>query len=237
MLCDFAAVSDNVLIPLEAAMAASTRTLRPSEYNFAPKILGVDVAWQGGDRSCLFPRQGFAAFLPIVKRGLPEKTFAATVASAIQHWQPQAVFVDTTGGYGGEVVSRLQDKGHQVEGVVFSWAASDERFMNLRAEMWFRMAAWIKDGGVIPADTVLLSELCAPTYSNDNAGNRLKLESKDEIRARIGASPDLADALALTFAFPVASREASEHHTLSDWDPFSRREETVPLEHEWNPLG
>ena len=133
-------------------------------------------------------------------------------------------FVDTTGGYGGEVVSRLRDAGHLVEPVVFSWKAADERFSNLRSEMWWKLAAWIKEGAAIPPDTSLLSELCAPTYSNDNAANRLKLESKDEIRSRLGVSPDLADALALTFAFPVVKLHGGQlregGHALTDFDPY-----------------
>jgi len=222
MLCDFGAVSDNVLIPLDAAVEASRRTLRPEQYEFAPKVLGVDVAWSGGDRSVIMPRQGLRAFRPVIERGLPEKTFAARVAAAIVRWQPDAVFVDTTGGYGGEVVSRLRDMGHHVTDVIFSWKASDERFANLRAEMWFKTANWIKSGAAIPAIPELLSELCAPTYSNDNASNRLKLESKDEIRARIGASVDIADALCLTFAFPVATPNAggSVGKAVTEFDPY-----------------
>jgi hypothetical protein len=222
MLCDFAAVSDNVLIPLDAAVAASRRVLQPAHYEYAPRILGVDVAWSGGDRSVIMPRQGLRAFRPVIERGLPEKSFAGQVAAAIIRWQPDAVFVDTTGGYGGEVVSRLRDAGHHVMDVVFSWKASDARFMNLRAEMWFRMADWIKNGAAIPSIPELLSELCAPEYSNDNASNRLKLESKDDIRARIGASVDIADSLALTFAFPVGSGggRGSPGRVLTDFDPY-----------------
>jgi len=225
MLCDFAAVSDNVLIPLDAAVAASRRTLHPSHYEFAPKILGVDVAWQGGDRSVIMPRQGLCAFRPVIERGIPEKSFASRVAAAMVRWQPHATFIDTTGGYGGEVVSRLRDAGHLVTDVVFSWKASDERFMNLRAQMWFKMAEWVKGGAAIPPIPELLSELCAPTYSNDNAANRLKLESKDEIRARIGASVDIADALCLTFAFPVAmpGGRGNVGQVLHDFDPYDDR--------------
>jgi hypothetical protein len=211
MLCDFAAVSDNVLIKLDDAVAASRRTLPPSQYEFAPKILGVDVAHQGGDRNVIMPRQGLMTWRPVVERGLPEKMFAARIATAMLRWQPDAVFVDCTGGYGSEVVSRLRDAGHTVTEVVFSWKASEERFMNLRSEMWFRMSMWLRSGAVIPAMPTLLSELCAPTYSNDNAASRLKVESKDELRARIGASPDIADSLAVTFAFPVASADVRAH--------------------------
>jgi hypothetical protein len=210
MLCDFAATSDNVLIPLDEAIAATKRHLEPALYRYAPKILGVDVAWSGGDRSVIMPRQGLVAFRPVIEKGLPEKTFANRVAQAILKWQPEAVFVDTTGGYGGEVCSRLRDAGHSVQNVVFSWKASEERFMNLRAEMWFKMAEWVRTGCLPAHPPELLSELCAPIYDNDNAANKLKLESKDDIRARIGASVDIADALALTFAFPVHTRTMAE---------------------------
>lgn len=219
MLCDFAAVSDNVLIPLDAAIEASKRKLRVNQFDFAPKILGVDVAWDGGDRSVIIPRQGLASFRPRIERGLPEKAFSARVAAAITTWKPHAVFVDTTGGYGGEVVSRLRDLGHTVQDVIFSWKASDERFMNIRAEMWFKMADWIRNGAAIPPIPELLSELCAPTYDNDNATNRLRLESKADVRARIGASVDIADALALTFAFPVGT-EPYTRQAERDFDPY-----------------
>lgn len=206
MLCDFTASSDNTLIPIDLVIEATKRDVQPRLYEFAPKILGIDVAWEGGDRSVMFPRQGLKAFPPISIPGIPEKAFAARIAVKIEEWRPDAVFVDTTGGYGGEVVSRLKDMRYTATPVVFSWKASSDRFANIRSEMWFKMAAWIKDGGQVPNDSRLTTELCAPIYSNDNASARLALESKDDIRSRIGVSPDLADALALTFAFPVAQK-------------------------------
>ncbi len=228
-LCDFTASSENTLIAIGDVQAGMTRHLRAEQYSFAPKILGVDVAWQGGDRSVIFPRQGLASFRPRVEQGIPEKTFAATVARVIGTFQPDRVFVDTTGGYGGEVCSRLQDLGHPVEGIVFSWKASKPQYANLRAEMWFLMAEWIKAGAALPPMTDLQAELCAPTYSNDNAANRLTLESKDDIRTRLGVSPDLADALALTFAAPVYKADAefaliaggaAKSTAKTDFDPY-----------------
>ena len=65
------------------------------------------------------------------------------------------------------------------------------------------MKDWLASGGALPPDEALKAELSAPTYSFDNRG-LLKLESKDKIKERLGSSPDLADALALTFAAPVA---------------------------------
>ena len=70
------------------------------------------------------------------------------------------------------------------------------------------MAQWIKAGGSLPNDPGLLAELCAPSYSNDNASNRLQIESKDAIRSRLGLSPDKADSLAISFAYPVVRAAA-----------------------------
>lgn len=232
-MCSFDAGSDQTLIGIKEVNAAFDRTLVPGSYEYAPKIIGVDVAWGGGDRSCVFMRQGYAAFEPRVYHGLPEKNLALAIASLWSVWKPDACFVDTTGGYGGEVLSRLQESGFAAQGVVFSWKASTSRFRNLRAEMWFKMAQWVREGGSLPKDPVirkkLTEELCAARYTNDNAANQFVLESKDEIRKRIGVSPDMADSLALTWAFPVNTKHdymyqagMSRRPGASDFDPHGR---------------
>lgn len=220
-LCDFQVGNSNALMSREQVMAATKKVLRESEFNFAPKIIGVDVAWMGGDRSVIMKRQGLQSFKPIVKRGIPEKAFAGLVAQEIMEWQADKVFVDVTGGYGGEVLSRLLDGGHNVEGVTFSAKPITPRFLNLRAEMWWKMADWVKGGGSLWKDEAIIAELCSPSYSMDNASNRIKLESKDDIKDRIGVSPDLADALALTFAYPVATAGMQVVRKVSaEWDPY-----------------
>lgn len=225
MLCDFGASSDDVLIPIDMVKAARGRVLRLEQYQWAPMILGVDVAWKGGDRSVIFPRRGLQAWRPIVVQGIDENTFARKVADEIARWGADMTFVDNTGGYGGEVVSRLRETGHQVQGVVVSTSASSPRFKNLRAEMWWKMKDWVRDGGSLPDDGQLEKELSSVTYHNDNAANVVQLQSKDEIRETIGCSPDLADALALTFSFPVATKMDSMMwagtRESPDWDPLS----------------
>ena len=84
-------------------------------------------------------------------------------------------------------------------------AIKDNRFVNRRAEMWRAVRDWLAAGGAIPNDAALKADLSTPRYEFDAAG-RLKLESKDEIKARLGRSPDTADALALTFYAPVPAR-------------------------------
>lgn len=227
-LCDFEASSDNNLISIHDVLEAQKRgLLHQDRYDFAPKVMAVDVAHQGGDCNVIFGRQGLQAFTPKVYTGLPEKTFAGEIATSIERFKPVRVFVDTTGGYGHEVISRLYDRGYSPEPVVFSWKAGSERFQNCRAEMWFKMAAWLKSGGALACGahmTQLQAELCAPTYSNDNAAGRLQLESKDDIRERLGRSPDMADALAMTFFSDVATREqaARQAHAATEYDPLAR---------------
>lgn len=85
-------------------------------------------------------------------------------------------------------------------------ALQEARFLNRRSEMWYGLREWLKAGGCLShegADSARLkSELSTPLYWYDAAG-KIVLEPKDKIRERLGASPDIADALALTFAAPV----------------------------------
>lgn len=78
--------------------------------------------------------------------------------------------------------------------------------MNKRAEIWYEMAQWIKQGGSLPDDGSLRADLATPTYSFDTRG-RIVLESKDKIKERLGHSPDKGDALALTFAYTVPQED------------------------------
>jgi len=227
MLCDFMASTDNTLISLDTANAAAQRRIELRHYEFAPMVLGVDVAWEGGDRCSIFPRKGLQAFAPEVYAGLPEKTFAGKVAQAIQRHKAEMTFVDCTGGYGGEVVSRLTELGFPVMAVNFASTPDSERFVNRRAEMWFKMADWLKEGA-IPNDTALISEMCAPTYSNDNAAMRLKLESKKDVKDRIGCSPDIADSLALTFAYPVMTKMREEEAVSFGYSPMQPQQTYNP---------
>ena len=85
-----------------------------------------------------------------------------------------------------------------------------ERYANIRAEMYFKCRDWLQDGGVIPQDADLKTELSAVEYRFTSNG-RIILEAKDKIKERMGRSPDLADALALTFAYPVRLADNSKY--------------------------
>jgi hypothetical protein len=77
--------------------------------------------------------------------------------------------------------------------------------------MWGMMREWLRSAA-IPTDRQLKADLIGPTKKPNSAGT-IFLEGKKEMKARGLASPDAADALAVTFAFPVAHRESREHTT------------------------
>ncbi len=200
-LCDFSASADDVLIPVDLAAAACGRVYSAGETAGAPRVMGVDPARFGDDRSVIFCRQGLQAFMPQVLRRVDNMTLAARVAREIERFRPDAVFIDA--GCGGGVIDRVRQLGFAVTEVPFASAPfKPGQYANKRAEMWGEMAEWLKAGGALPPCPELKADLCAPAYDFDASG-KLRLEAKEKIKERCGRSPDLGDALALTFAFPV----------------------------------
>lgn len=222
-LCDFNAAADNALIPIDLAREAATRQYREHQYASAPRVMGVDVARFGSDSTVIFKRQGLVAFEPTIIRKMDNMVVADQVALQIAEWKPDAVFIDM--GEGTGVIDRIRQLGFQVTEVAFGGAANrSDIFANRRMEMWWGLAEWLRMGGAIPRMTLLQADLCAPTFGFTPAGKKI-LEPKDKIKERIGRSPDLADALALTFSSPVMpkidrnlSRQIYGSGT-SDYDP------------------
>ena len=216
-LCDFNAAGSNQLISLGDLNLATARVHKPNAIALAPRILGVDVARFGDDRSVIFPRQGLLAFPPEIYLGLDNMAFADRIAHKIDVWRPDAVFIDA--GAGSGVIDRLRQLQYDVVEVHFGGRPSDDRYFNKRAEMWFNMAEWLKAGGSIPDIKELKQDLGAPTYDYHPSSNKIQLESKDDIKERLKVSPDLGDALALTFASPVAVKTtpyATEYDNYND---------------------
>ena len=177
---------------------------RRSGPGLGPRVLGIDVARFGDDQTVLLLRNGDRVEWIRRHRGLDLMQTAARVAEAIGQCKPDAVLVDGV-GVGGGVVDRLRQMGYRVGDVNAGGSAvDDQRHANLRAEMWAKMRQWLADRGAIPGDDrELAADLSGPQYGFD-ARNRLQLERKQDMKAWGLASPDAADALALTFARPVA---------------------------------
>jgi hypothetical protein len=204
-MCDFFSAVENTLISLDVVQAAMKRTLKPEAFEWAPKIIGVDVARFGDDCSTIVKRQGRVVF-PIEKqRGLDTMKLASRVGKVAEEWGADAIFVDVTGGLGAGVADALRGLGYRCIDVNFGSGSDSPQYRNKRTEMWALMAEWCKDGS-LPPDQELCQDLVSATYDYTPA-NQQYLHSKDDIKEKLGRSPDEADGLACTFAAPVAIRQ------------------------------
>lgn len=193
------------LISTETVEDAAGKHLDERVYAHMPVILGVDVAREGDDMHVIVKRQGRASWILGKYRHLPNETMglANLVAQFEEEHNADAVFIDGV-GVGGGVVDRLRELGHTpIEVNAGRRADDDKTFSNKRSEMWWKMREWLDAGGRIPDDQQLIDDLTAPEYSYDN-GERVKLESKKDMKKRGLASPDVADAYSMTFAAPVS---------------------------------
>lgn len=203
ILGQFPPTASNTLLGLADVEKCIGAHKRKDEYSFAPRTLGVDVARFGDDRTVIFPVQGVASFTPTILRNADTSEISGRVAvEAVDQRTTQGILIDDTGGYGGGVVDSLRRAGWDPIGVNSSSKASDPRYFNLRAEMWWKMAEAIKSGMALPDVPDLAKELTAPIYFIHNG--KLQLESKEQIKRRLGYSPDLADALALNWGSYIA---------------------------------
>jgi len=214
----------NALLGPDDMERSFNMTYTPDAYIHMPKILGVDVARQGDDPTVIAPVQGIVGFRPKVLRIPDLVQVAGQVAQTINKWQPDAVFIDQTGGYGASVVDNLRNWGYAVTGVEFAGKALNAQYKNKRAEISFELAAWIKGGAALPRSSELKEEATEITYFFNK--DQVQIEDKDQIKERIGHSTDFWDAYALTRSFPVMKKDPLEQFRNNrpgdDYDPIKR---------------
>ena len=170
----------------------------------APIVIGVDPARFGADATVIAVRQGRDIVRIIRHRGDDTMTVVGYVIEAIEEFKPAMVFIDE-GGLGAGIVDRLKEQRYKIKGVNFGWKSRNPAmYGNMRAQIWGDMRDWLKSAS-IPNDRFLKTDLISPMMKPDSKGS-IFLESKKDMKARGLASPDAADAIALTFSYPVASR-------------------------------
>lgn len=190
------------LIPGDIVSRARMRVVHPSIYSHAAKILAVDVARFGDDKSCMIKRQGLAAWDLKKWRGIDTMLLASLTAQEIDDWQPDAVFIDVI-GIGAGVVDRLRQLGYDVIEVVAGAKSGSPRYRNKRAECWYKMLKWFETEAVcIPDDQELDDDLTGIEYGFNDA-EQVVLERKQDMKKRGLPSPDCGDVLAYTFYMPV----------------------------------
>jgi len=214
----FQMANTNGLIGSKLVVQARKRTVEPS----GPLVFGYDPAHQGGDRHALAKRRGRKVLWAGGKPGLSIPESANYLAGEIDRDNPVKAFIDVTGGYGAGVYDILMERGYGVGGrniivpVNFGGAPiQPKRYspttgeelpgpLNRRAEIWMNSLEWLEDvaGVDIPDDDELQADACSTGYGHNSRG-QVQLWSKEKMRGMGIPSPDLWDAVALTFAEPV----------------------------------
>lgn len=205
----FQSGTKNPLISPSHVMAAVNNVM--FRERMGPLLIGCDPAGEGDDRTAIVFRQGRTVFRVEYHTKLNTMQIAGKLAQYHREMSPDGIFVDKL-GLGAGVYDRLLELSIPVIGVgAGSRASNAERYENKRAEMWWLMAEWFADFPVrLPNDAGLIADLS--TFQPEESSNgRCQLESKQKLKRRGIRSPDGGDALALTFAEPVAQKQSNNY--------------------------
>lgn len=178
---------------------------------YGDKILGVDPARFGDDRTSICFRQGRKVhwIRSYTKKDTME--VAGLVRIAIKDLAINQCAIDV-GGLGAGVYDRLIELVPRSECDIVQVNSSNSpidetKYTNKRAEMWGGIREWLeKQPAQIPDSDELMADLTQIRYSYDS-NNALKMERKEDMKKRGFRSPDMADALGLTFAKPINERK------------------------------
>lgn len=246
----FQSANTNSLIAPIHVTRARKRKLLPS----GPLVVGVDPAGAGGDRFAVAFRRGQVVEKVIWRDKIGAVEAVAWLQGIIDDHKPAAVFIDS-GGLGGPLIQFLKAKGPKYDSVVtpVNFGAKSQFKMakpqmagpkNRRAEMWQRMQKWFEqeEGCQIPdadekGDTALGDHIqgdVTAVYAVDEANNDLLLVSKERLKAAGVRSPDLGDAIALTFASTVYVDDAGPS---TQQQPAKSYETVAALPADYNPFG
>ncbi|MGH7667300.1 MAG: hypothetical protein ACREN1_08340, partial [Candidatus Dormibacteria bacterium] len=216
---EFASSDEDAMIPLAWIEDSNSRWQawdaagRPDPAG--RRIFGVDVATTGTDSTAVVTRQGNVVVSVERHHGDDTMTTSGRIAQKLS-WPLSRAIVDAA-GVGAGVLHRLRELQLPVVGFNSSTAPTGKdlsreiTFLNRRAQSWWRLRELLDPSNeptlCLPPDDQLVGDLCAPKWSMNSAG-KLQVEGKDQIRKRLGRSPDVGDALAMAFSVPSGSYSA-----------------------------
>jgi hypothetical protein len=200
------------VIPTSWVIAAQSRWKPDGHKDFAMTAMGFDPAGGGDDAAALAFRHGGWVAPMVSHKGAETADGGFSAATILRHRKDAcAVVVDMGGGYGGSVAMRLKDNG--IDCVKFNGAeessgktrdGSNLKFRNKRSEAWWRLREALNPESehaefvALPPDPELRADLCAPTWELTPRG--IQIEKKDDIRKRLGRSPNKGDAVVMSFS-------------------------------------
>jgi phage terminase large subunit len=221
VLGNFPSQAENAMIPVGIVESAKARWGEPPQDG--PLQFGVDVARFGTDYSSVVWSRGNWASMPTRFKGLDNVELAGQVIRLIAETrlgdEPVTVCVDATNNAGVADVIRHSDLYNvEIIDVVASESARRSGNARLRDDVWVCLRDWLRTGA-IPNDRKLCADLTAPKYTFDQKG-KMKVESKIDLRKRIGRSTDDADALGLAvYRPPMISTYRQVFSERYDFEP------------------
>ena len=239
----FPSMGNLQFISSESVEAAMGRDAPPRD-RADQLLIGVDVARFGNNETVIYPRIGYDArsFAPTSRKGryrdLDMVQVEGRIIETIHEFKGMGLevaglFIDE-GGIGGGVVDHLRHYGYNPVGVNFGGRPTDNRTYRFKVdEIWGCMKADMGKlalpGAGTPLGLDLRMQLTQREFGYTISGDKINLESKENMQERLGgeaASPDIADALACTWAAEVAP-------ALRPWgQPYAGAEAV----HEFDPL-
>lgn len=249
--------TEETLIPLDIIQPAIDRPINQEVVDSFPRIVGADVAYAAkGDKAVIAQRQG-PQLLPLkVYQGMDNMSFAAKIASIIQQWHPDAVFIDA--GRGEGVISRLiqLNYGHLIIPVHFGGKTYSDLYKMKKDEMWHKTKEWFLNREFppsIPNDDKLIRDLSIPMFEIKRGF--IVVETKAHMKTRGFKSTDRADAVILTqgeeveSSYPMTAglakhgitrdmldRMSGMHDEQQAYDPLSYMDSLMTQQDEFNQM-
>ena len=221
----FPAQSIKQFISTDLVDAARGKHLDDHQFNFAPKIITCDPAWEGDDELVIGMRQGLHfQILKILQKNNDDVAIANMIARFEDEHEADGVIIDQ--GYGTGIYSAGLAMGRDDWLLCnFGSKSPDEGCYLMRSYIWNEMLKWLRQGGAIPDDEILYQDLIGPE-TVPRLDGKIQLEGKKDMKKRDIPSPNRADALALSFAFPIVKKERyttgvhSANMSEHEYDPY-----------------
>lgn len=202
--CSFLASNENIVIPFNLIQAALGRKV---DYNMQPRYAGCDPARFGNDRTGFIVRQGGEVVYVDSWRNLDTVQTAGRIVNLYNQKIFDAVAIDVI-GLGSGVYDMVQNAGVPCVPVNVSEtsAMNEDRFDRVRDELWWSVREWFEDMSCSISLSIpqknrdeLIADIQDIRYLYTPVG-KIKIETKDKMKERLGFSPDLGDALCNTFS-------------------------------------
>ena len=239
VLGEFCSSDEDSVIPFEWVELAAERWQAWKGSGDAPgpvTVVGCDIARMGADQTVLALRAG--DIMVELRRSHHEDTMA-TVGRivGVLEAHPQCKGVVDIIGLGSGVYDRLKEQGYRLT-TAFNASAGTTRkdrsgelgFLNTRSAAWWNLREMLDPAFdptlAFPPDDELIGDLSAPRYSVTSTG-KIQVESKDEVRKRIGRSTDAGDAVVMA-TFDKALRY-TPREWMDLWYPKRKKEEPKPV--------